>query len=65
MVINSEDHIVEILGSNMNPEEYVLSGKRPSLELLRDHLHLRPRTNLIPAMARTRNALAMATHEFF
>ncbi len=49
----------------MNPEEYILSGKRPSLELLRDHLHLRPRTNLIPAMARTRNALAMATHEFF
>ncbi len=26
---------------------------------------MRPRTNLIPAMARTRNALAMATHEFF
>ena len=49
----------------MNPEEYILSGKRPSLELLRDNLHMRPRTNLIPAMARTRNALAMATHEFF
>ena len=65
MVINSIDHQIEILGINMNPDDYVLSGKRPSLELLRDHLHLRPRTNLIPAMARTRNALAMATHEFF
>ncbi len=65
MVINAQEHQIEILGTNMNPEEYILSGKRPSLELLRDHLHLRPRTNLIPAMARTRNALAMATHEFF
>ncbi len=65
MVINAQEHQIEILGTNMNPDEYILSGKRPSLELLRDHLHLRPRTNLIPAMARTRNALAMATHEFF
>jgi asparaginyl-tRNA synthetase len=65
MVINNGEHSIEILGANMSPEDYILSGKRPSLELLRDHLHLRPRTNLIPAMARTRNALAIATHEFF
>ena len=65
MVINSQEHDIEILGTNMSPDDYILSGKRPSLELLREHLHLRPRTNLIPAMARTRNALAMATHEFF
>lgn len=65
MIINSLDHEVLVLGSNLNPEEYILAGKRPTLEILRDHLHLRPRTNLIPAMAWTRNALAMATHEFF
>ena len=65
MVIKSEDHLVEILGENMGPENYILAGKRPSLEVLREHLHLRPRSNLIPAMARVRNALAMATHEFY
>lgn len=65
MVIKSEDHVVEILGENMSPENYILAGKRPSLEVLREHLHLRPRSNLIPAMARVRNALAMATHEFY
>jgi asparaginyl-tRNA synthetase len=49
----------------MDPENYILSGKTPTLEILRDHLHLRPRSNIIPAMARVRNALAMATHEFY
>jgi asparaginyl-tRNA synthetase len=65
MIIQSESHDVVVLGENMSPENYVLAGKRPSLELLRDNLHLRPRSNLIPAMARVRNALAMATHEFY
>lgn len=65
MLIKTEEHVVEILGENLSPENYVLAGKRPSLELLRDHLHLRPRSNMIPAMARVRNALAMATHEFY
>lgn len=65
MVIKEESHSIEILGENLDPENYILSGKTPSLEILREHLHLRPRSNLIPAMARVRNALAMATHEFY
>ena len=35
------------------------------MESLRDRLHLRPRTNIIGAVARIRNALAHATHTFF
>ena len=49
----------------MDFDNYPLNAKRPSLEYLRDYLHLRPKTNLIPSMARIRNALAMATHSFF
>ena len=40
-------------------------GKFPSLELLIQNLHLRPRTNLIGSIARARNSMAMATHQFF
>ncbi|KAL8554101.1 hypothetical protein ACS0TY_002356 [Phlomoides rotata] len=38
---------------------------RLPLELLRDMVHLRPKTNIISAIARIRNALAYATHTFF
>lgn len=65
MLIQEDSHKIEILGENQDPENYILAGKSPTLEILRDHLHLRPRSNLIPAMARVRNALAMATHEFY
>jgi asparaginyl-tRNA synthetase len=65
MIVNESEHTIDILGENLDPENYILSGKTPSLEILRDHLHLRPRSNIIPAMARVRNALAMATHEFY
>lgn len=65
MIIKETSHAIEILGENLDPENYILSGKTPSLEILWDYLHLRPRSNLIPAMARVRNALAMATHEFY
>ncbi|KAG6428631.1 hypothetical protein SASPL_112884 [Salvia splendens] len=41
------------------------SKARLPLELLRDVVHLRPRTNIISAIARIRNALAYATHTFF
>merc|ERR1712166_1388121 len=44
---------------------YPLAGKRHPLEHLRTHAHLRPRTNLISAVARVRSALAFATHSFF
>jgi asparaginyl-tRNA synthetase len=46
-------------------ETYPLQKKRHSLEFLREIAHLRPRTNTFGAVARVRNRLAMATHEFF
>lgn len=44
---------------------YPLQKKRHSLEYLRTIGHLRPRTNLIGAVTRVRNALSFATHSFF
>lgn len=46
-------------------EEYPLQKKHHTLEYLRTIAHLRPRTNTIGAVARIRNALAWATHQFF
>jgi len=45
--------------------KYPIAKTRLSLEYLRTHLHLRPRTNTIGCVLRIRNALAMATHGFF
>lgn len=50
------------MGENLSPSDYIFASKNPSLETLRSYLHLRPRSNLIPAVTRVRNALAMATH---
>ncbi|MBS1658119.1 MAG: asparagine--tRNA ligase [Bacteroidetes bacterium] len=47
------------------PEDYPLQKKRHSFEFLRTIAHLRPRTNTQGAVARVRNALAYATHQFF
>ena len=44
---------------------YPLQKKRHSLEFLREIAHLRPRTNTFGAIARIRNRLAFAIHEFF
>merc|ERR1740117_166176 len=44
---------------------YPLAKKKHGLEFLREIAHLRPRSNLIGAVARIRSALAFATHEFF
>jgi len=46
-------------------ETYPLQKKRHSLEFLREHAHLRARTNTFGAVARVRNRLAVAVHEFF
>ena len=46
-------------------ESYPLQKKRHSLEFLREIAHLRPRTNTFGAVARVRNRLAFAVHEFF
>lgn len=48
-----------------DPETYPLQKKRHSFEFLRTIAHLRPRTNTFGAVARVRNTLACATHEYF
>ena len=65
LVDNPDEHLVEVLGENSDPKNYPLGGKFHSLEHLRSILHLRPRTNIIGAMARLRNALSFATHTYF
>lgn len=55
---------VEVFGF-ADPDEYPLQKKRVSFEHLREIAHLRPRTNTIGAVARVRNALSYATHQFF
>ncbi len=46
-------------------EKYPLQKKGHSFEFLRDIAHLRPRTNTFGAIARVRNALCTAIHDFF
>lgn len=55
---------IKIFGK-ADPESYPLQKKRHSFEFLRTIAHLRPRTNTFGAVARVRNALAYATHQFF
>jgi asparaginyl-tRNA synthetase len=55
---------IEIVGE-APAESYPLQKKRHSLEFLREIAHLRPRTNTFGAVARVRNRLAFAIHEFF
>ncbi|MBU4387651.1 asparagine--tRNA ligase [Candidatus Dependentiae bacterium] len=55
---------IDILGE-CDPEKYPLQKKRHSFEFLREIAHLRARTNTFGAVARVRNTLAFATHEFF
>lgn len=56
---------IEIVGWVENPETYPIQAKRHSLEFLREVAHLRPRTNTIAAVARVRNTLSQAIHQFF
>jgi asparaginyl-tRNA synthetase len=60
--INVEE--IDVLGE-ANPDEYPLQPKRHSLEFLREHAHLRFRTNLFGAITRLRHAMIFAVHEFF
>ncbi len=48
-----------------DPEVYPLQKKRHSFEFLRTIAHLRPRTNTFGAVARVRNAISRAIHDFF
>lgn len=63
---------VEIQGESVNvvgwvedPDTYPMAAKRHSIEFLREHAHLRPRTNVIGAVTRVRNCLSQAIHRFF
>ena len=56
---------VEVVGWVENPDTYPMAAKRHSIEFLREHAHLRPRTNVIGAVARVRNCLSQAIHRFF
>lgn len=56
---------VKVVGWVEDPDSYPMAAKRHSIEYLREVAHLRPRTNLIGAVARVRNTLAQAIHRFF
>lgn len=56
---------VEVCGWVEDPDTYPMAAKRHSIEYLREVAHLRPRTNLIGAVARVRHCLAQAIHRFF
>lgn len=60
-----EAQTVEIIGLVENPDTYPMAAKRHSIEFLREHAHLRPRTNVIGAVTRVRNCLSQAVHRFF
>ncbi|MCM2679903.1 asparagine--tRNA ligase [Echinimonas agarilytica] len=56
---------VEVLGWVEDPDTYPMAPKRHSMEYLREHAHLRARTNVGGAVTRVRNCLAQAIHRFF
>ncbi|GAB7259819.1 asparagine--tRNA ligase [Dickeya ananatis] len=56
---------LKIVGWVEDPDTYPMAAKRHSIEYLREVAHLRPRTNLIGAVARVRHTLAQAIHRFF
>ncbi len=55
---------LKVLGT-ADPQTYPLQKKGHSFEFLREKAHLRPRTNTFGAIARVRNALCTAIHQFF
>ena len=55
----------ELVGGVDDPATYPMAPKRHTMEHLRANAHLRPRTNLIGAVARVRNTLSYAVHRFF
>ncbi|KAL2653357.1 hypothetical protein R1flu_021485 [Riccia fluitans] len=61
-----ELHVEKFLHVGLvDSKSYPIAKARLKLETLREHLHLRPRTNTISALSRIRSALAYATHTFF
>lgn len=56
---------IRVVGWVEDPDTYPMAAKRHSIEYLREVAHLRPRTNLIGAIARVRHTLAQAIHRYF
>ncbi len=56
---------LKVIGWVEDPETYPMAPKRHTMEYLREHAHLRPRTNIIGAISRLRHAVAQAIHRFF
>lgn len=56
---------VKVVGWVDDPDTYPISKKRHTFEFLRTVAHLRPRTNTFGAIARVRNAIAQAVHNYF
>jgi len=55
---------VEVVGWVEDPDTYAISPKRHTVEHLREHAHLRVRTNLIGAVTRVRHCISAAIHRF-
>ena len=55
---------IEVYGK-CDPETYPLQKKGHSMEFLREHAHLRFRTNTFGAIFRIRHAMAFAIHKYF
>ncbi|MBS9781601.1 MAG: asparagine--tRNA ligase [Gammaproteobacteria bacterium] len=56
---------VTVIGGVEHPEHYPVQPKRHTMEFLRSVAHLRPRTNVIAAVMRIRNAVSQSIHQFF
>ncbi len=56
---------VTVVGWVEDAETYPMAKTRHSIEYLREIAHLRPRSNVIGAVARVRNCLAQAIHRFY
>ncbi|WP_297695351.1 asparagine--tRNA ligase [uncultured Eudoraea sp.] len=48
-----------------DPDSYPIQPKKHSMEFLREHAHLRIRTNTFAAVMRVRSALSFAIHAYF
>ena len=56
---------VRVLG-DCDPVQYPFKArKKHRLDYVREHLHLRPRTNYFGALLRMRNAASIAVHDYF
>ncbi|OOF25200.1 asparagine--tRNA ligase [Salinivibrio proteolyticus] len=56
---------LKVVGWVDDPDTYPMAKTRHSIEYLREVAHLRPRSNVIGAVARVRHTLSQAIHRFF